>query len=421
MTTTLLCTTSQVTPREGTRPTSTCRPGPLTRRRRLTSLCMSPRGNFPFQIMAWVAASFAGALAAGIAAQDPITELVADRTAVERVYYDHRLGAKPPFEEVLPVSEVARLVNADLHKEAVLVRVYQVEVTRPQIEAEVKRINLETRAPQMLAEIKTALGNDPARFARAVAKPIVVERELRRRFENDDRLHVAQRKQMETAREQILALQRNENSCAPVLNAIKESPHGLNTVHWDHEPAGEIQSAAGAAHSKTWRRFESLRPTRQRLGVRRPSAAFDASAHSKFVRFMGGTGGTVSEVSWQFGPRPVEARSLDPRTPVVPPLPVKARSSKYSLDATATFTQTSSPSEPPGEPADETWFEDLSPELRNVLSAQLQEPGDVSAVIETPNGFLLFVAKERTEQSLSAAALSVSKISFEQWLSEQKE
>ena len=133
------------------------------------------------------------------------------------------------------------------------------------------------------------------------------------------------------------------------------------------------------------------------------------------------TGGTVSEVKWQLGPRSAEAQSPDPKSPDETPLLVKARSDQYSLDATATFAQRSSPAEPLSDPADKAWFEDLSPELRNVLRAQLQRPGDVSAVIETPNGFLLFVANDKTDKSLSAAVLSVSKISFEQWLSEQKE
>src|SRR5216684_4210992 len=47
---------------------------------------------------------------------------------------------------------------------------------RPDAEAE--RINATTRAPEVLAELKAALGNDPARFARTVARPIVVERTL---------------------------------------------------------------------------------------------------------------------------------------------------------------------------------------------------------------------------------------------------
>ena len=62
-------------------------------------------------------------------------------------------------------------------------------------------------------------------------------------------------------------------------------------MHWDHEPAWEIQSAAEAAHSKTWRKFERLWPTRQRLGMRRPSAAFLGSAHSEFGAIHGKTNG----------------------------------------------------------------------------------------------------------------------------------
>src|SRR3989442_15487400 len=65
-----------------------------------------------------------------------------------------------------------------------------------------------------------------------------------------------------------------------------ESPLSLFRMHWDHEPVWAIQSAAGPAHSKTWRKFQRLWPTRQRLGVRRSSAAFDGSARSKLVRFM---------------------------------------------------------------------------------------------------------------------------------------
>ena len=102
-------------------------------------------------------------------------------------------------------------------------------------------------------------------------------------------------------------------------------------------------------------------------------------------------------------------------------MPVQARSLKYSLDATAQFAQPLSPVEQPTEPPDKFYLEDLSPELRNVLRAQLQEPGDVSAVVETPNDFLLFVARDRTEKILSAAALSIPKRSFEPWLGEQKE
>src|SRR2546426_12372235 len=60
----------------------------------------------------------------------------------------------------------------------------------------------------------------------------------------------------------------------------------FSRMHWDHEPAWEIQSAAAAAHSKTWRKFGRLWPTRQLLEVRWCSTAFDGRVDSEFVRFM---------------------------------------------------------------------------------------------------------------------------------------
>src|SRR6185503_16369611 len=132
-----------------------------------------------------------------IALADDFASLRADRTAIERVYYNHRLGEKPPFEQVLPPVTLENLVRRDLRKEAVLQRAYRVEVTPAMLESEVQRINTTTRAPEMLAELKAALGNDPARFARAMAKPILVERLLREKFDNDDALHASQRREME--------------------------------------------------------------------------------------------------------------------------------------------------------------------------------------------------------------------------------
>jgi len=293
------------------------------------------------------------ALQASGSASDAFAALVADRTAVERVYYNHRLGTKLPFEQALNAAEIERLVKAELHKEALLARLYHVEIKDRQIETELKRIDRETRAPEMLAEIKAALGNDPRRFARAVVKPIVVDRELRNRFDNDDRLHALQREQAETVRRKLLAVRQPGDSSATLLQTLKETKVG-----------------------------------------------------------------TVAEVTWRLGARP---EATPAPAPVASPTPVTARSLKYSLDATAQFAQPLSPVEQPSEPPDKYYLEDLSPELRKVLRAQLQEPGDVSAVVETPNDFLLFVARDRTEKILSAAALSIPKRSFEQWLGEQKE
>src|ERR1039457_7178218 len=75
--------------------------------------------------------------------------LCADRAAIERVYYQHRLGEKPPFEQVLPPATLENLVRQDLCKEAALKRAYGIEVMPGMLDVEVRRIDTTTRAPEM--------------------------------------------------------------------------------------------------------------------------------------------------------------------------------------------------------------------------------------------------------------------------------
>src|SRR6185436_14136888 len=132
---------------------------------------------------AFLALSLASLCSSGFATD--LASLRADRAAIERVYYKHRLGQKPPFEQVLPAAMLESLVLLDLRKETALRQRYGVEVTPAMLDAEVRRIDATTQAPDILAEIKTALGNDSARVANVFAKPILVERLLREKFDND--------------------------------------------------------------------------------------------------------------------------------------------------------------------------------------------------------------------------------------------
>src|ERR1035441_7628736 len=134
---------------------------------------------------------------------DDLAALVRDRAAIERVYYNHRLGQKPPFEQATPPTLIERLVREDLRKESALRKVYGVAITPALLEAEVERINTTTRAPDMLAEIKVALGNDPAKFAQAFAKTFLVERLLRDKFDNDEAFHAARRQEAERVPAQL--------------------------------------------------------------------------------------------------------------------------------------------------------------------------------------------------------------------------
>lgn len=268
---------------------------------------------------------------------EELAPLAADRSAIEKIYHDHRTGTKPPFEQAMPPALLEQLVQAYLRKESVLQQVYGVEVTPAMVEAEVQRIDTTTRAPEMLAEIKLALGGDRARFARAMARPLVVERLLRQRFENDDTLHAPQRAAADQARQDLRA-----------------------------------QRAVEGMHDSTW----------------------------------------------LLTPRPAEDTAPAPST--LPPSTTgfqPSTSASYSNQATAQAAQVlAGGPEPVG--GKERYFEDLDSELQNVLRVQLQKPGDVSAVIETPTAFLVFQAKEKSAAALTASCLTVPKHNYDDWLAQ---
>ena len=293
---------------------------------------------------------------------EDFASLCVSRAAIERVYYNHRLGQKPPFEQVSPPSLIERLVREDLRKEAALKRVYGVEITPGLLAAEVQRINTTTRAPETLAEIKTALGNDAATFADAFARPILVERLLRERFDNDDALHAPQRRDAERVREKLLAQD-------PSLGG-RASPRA--------QTSPEVRARADACPPDV---------AEARVTTLRTNAA-----------------GQFSETSWQLTPRPPETNAPGPGE-----LEIKQR---FGSNAQLV-------SSPQREQDRKFYFGDLPPELQRVLGVQLRQPGDVSAVIETPGAFLLYVAEARSDAALSVACLSMPKRSYEQWLSEQ--
>ena len=257
--------------------------------------------------------AFVGANARGA---DELAARCADRAAVERVYYQHRTGEKPPFEQVLPPDLIRRSVERGEQREAALRRTYSVEITRAQLDAEIKRIEANTRAPEILAELKGALGDEEARFARTVARPALVERELRARFENDDAVHAVSRREGESMRERCLKAKAAGASVREILDLLKQ------------------------------------------------------------VR-----AGQTDDATWNLASR--AARAGD------------------------------SPEEP------RAYFEDLPLQLQQTLAAQLRQPGDISAVVETPDNFLLFVCTSKTAAELKAVFLSIAKLNLETWLNSQ--
>jgi hypothetical protein len=268
---------------------------------------------------------------------EDLVPLASDRAAVERVYYQHRLGDKRAFETAVPRDAIDRLVRLDLRKESILRSVYHFEVNPGLVEAEVRRIDTTTRAPEVLAELKAALDHDPARFARTVARPLVVERELRARFENDSRLHAVPRREAEMAREALLAA------------------------------AG--QTAADRAAS-----LERGHP------------------------------GVVQVMTWHLGSRPAA--------------PPAAHVAERVETPTPSDTDARGGASPDDDADGKLYFSELAPELQTVLRSQLHRPGDVSAVIETPRDFLLYLVTASTDSALTVAALKLPKRDYDQWIEE---
>jgi hypothetical protein len=301
----------------------------------------------PFGIDHIFSCRWVGALGLVLASQfttlaADFTSLCADRAGIERVYYRHRLGTKPPFEQTLPTATLENLVRLDLNKEAALQKTYGVTIAPAQLAAEVQRINTTTQSPEILAELKSALGHDPEKFATTFAKPILVERELRQRFDNDDALHAPQRREVEQARHELLVARTNGASPAQLL-----------------------------------------------------------------ARFLRAHTNLVTETTWQLGAPPEEKSAA----PSADEIEIKKR---FGPEAQIL----SSPHAGPDKER-KIYFEELPAELQKVLRVQLRRAGDVSAVIETPGGFLLYLAKEKTEAVLSVAGYSLPKRSYEGWLAEQ--
>lgn len=243
-----------------------------------------------------------------------VGELVDERLAVERVYYAKQVGAKVPFEQAVTRSVIERRVQQELLKERVLKNVYRLEITPKLVAEEVARIERSTMAGDMLAQIKLSLANNPERFARSVAKPLVVDRVLRARFEADASQQAGKRAEAEKLRAQLLAAKPEER--------------------------------AALLKSRT-----DVRP-----------------------------------ITWQLGAKPkAEVASARPA----------------SLGA------------------ERQYFSDLHADMQKVLAAQLQQPGDVSAVFGSDDAFALYVATSRTAEALAVQAVEISRLSFDDWLTAQ--
>lgn len=111
--------------------------------------------------------------------------------ALARVYQSHRgAGGRPVPRPVLEAR-----VRTRLQQDVALAEYWHTPITPSMLEREVARMVRDTRMPDRLAELFAALGGDPILVQECLARPALVERMVRRRFQSDPRIHEAARRE----------------------------------------------------------------------------------------------------------------------------------------------------------------------------------------------------------------------------------
>jgi N-acetylneuraminic acid mutarotase len=103
-------------------------------------------------------------------------ERVKAQEAIERVYYGHQIGATKPLDEVVPRSVLEKKVTTYLEKSVALARLWRTPVTAAMLNRELERIARDTRFPDRLKEVYSALGNDAFVIEECFARPTLVDR-----------------------------------------------------------------------------------------------------------------------------------------------------------------------------------------------------------------------------------------------------
>src|SRR5438874_9482351 len=109
-------------------------------------------------------------------------ERVAYQTAIEDVYWRHRIwpkgrpDPKPPLDAVMSQAAIEKKVTEYLRNSQALEDDLQQPITADQLQAEMERMASNTKQPEVLRELFEALGNDPFVIAECLAKPLLAER-----------------------------------------------------------------------------------------------------------------------------------------------------------------------------------------------------------------------------------------------------
>ncbi|MGM9486883.1 Kelch repeat-containing protein [Ideonella sp. YS5] len=156
--------------------------------------------KIPTRLLATLAALAVSPAVWSAAGTLSLEDRVACQRAVEQVYWRHRTASSDatprlPFEQALPEALLRRRAEDVVLKSAALSQRWHTEITAHQLQAELDRMARSSQAPQVLAELFAALGNDALLAAECIARPLLADRLIQSYFASDDRLHGALRRQ----------------------------------------------------------------------------------------------------------------------------------------------------------------------------------------------------------------------------------
>src|SRR5437867_7145332 len=143
-------------------------------------------------------------IAQAVARDLTFEDRVKAQEAIERVYYSHQIGATKPFEEAVPQAVLEQKVRTYLKETVALERLWHTPVTAEMLRDELERMARQTRMPERLRDLYSALGGDSFLIQECLARPRLVDRLARSFFGYDRNIHDKQREAIEALREQLV-------------------------------------------------------------------------------------------------------------------------------------------------------------------------------------------------------------------------
>ena len=122
-------------------------------------------------------------------------ERVVYQHAIEDVYWRHRIwpkerpDPKPSLDAVMSQTQIEKKVGDYLRKSQALEDYWQRPITAKQLQAEMERMAIYTKKPEVLSELFAALGNDAFVIAECLARPALADRLLTNWYSYDQRIH----------------------------------------------------------------------------------------------------------------------------------------------------------------------------------------------------------------------------------------